>query len=69
VLGLIYFGVYATGRFFLSYLRLDPAVFLGLRQAQLASALMVVIALIAIPILLRLASRAAAPAPATPDRV
>jgi len=69
VLGLIYFGVYAIGRFFLSYLRLDPAVFLGLRQAQLASALMVVIALIAIPILLRLASRAAAPAPATPDRV
>ena len=69
VVGLIYFGVYATGRFFLSYLRLDPAVFLGLRQAQLASALMVVIAIIATPILLRRAPKAAAPAPATPDRV
>ena len=69
VVGLIYFGVYAAGRFFLSYLRLDPAVFLGLRQAQLASALMVVIAIIATPILLRRAPKAAAPAPATPDRV
>ena len=69
VVGLIYFGVYAAGRFFLSYLRLDPAVFLGLRQAQLASALMVVIAIIATPILLRRAPKAAEPAPATPDRV
>jgi phosphatidylglycerol:prolipoprotein diacylglycerol transferase len=69
VLGLIYFGVYAAGRFFLSFLRLDPAVFLGLRQAQLASALMVVLAIILIPVLLLLASRAASPAPATPDRV
>ena len=69
VVGLIYFGVYAAGRFFLSYLRLDPTVFLGLRQAQLASALMVVVAIIVIPILLRRASRAAEPAPATPDRV
>src|SRR5256885_6467717 len=47
VLGLIYFGVYAAGRFFLSYLRTDPGIFLGLRQAQLASALMGVIAIIA----------------------
>jgi len=69
VLGLIYFAVYATGRFFLSYYRLDPAVFLGLRQAQLASALMVLIAVVAIPVLFRLrASKAAAPAPATPSR-
>jgi phosphatidylglycerol---prolipoprotein diacylglyceryl transferase len=51
VLGLIYLGLYAVGRFFLSYYRTDPAVFAGLRQAQLASLLMVVIAVIAIPIL------------------
>jgi phosphatidylglycerol:prolipoprotein diacylglycerol transferase len=69
VLGLIYLGLYATGRFFLSYLRLDPAVFIGLRQAQLASALMVVIALIAVPVLLRRARASVAPAPALPDRV
>src|SRR6266581_764525 len=68
VLGLIYLGVYAAGRFFLSYLRTDPAVFLGLRQAQLASALMVVIAIIAIPVLFRLARAGAAQAPATPSR-
>lgn len=68
-LGLIYFGLYGTGRFFLSFYRLDPAVFLGLRQAQIASALMVIIAVIAIPVLFRLrASRAAAPAPANPSR-
>jgi len=69
VLGLIYFAIYAAGRFFLSYLRTDPSIFLGLRQAQLASALMVVIAIILTPILVRRASRAVAPAPATPDRV
>ena len=67
VLGLIYLGVYAAGRFTLSYLRLDPAVFLGLRQAQLASALMVLIAIVAIPILFRRASRGAEQAPATPS--
>jgi phosphatidylglycerol---prolipoprotein diacylglyceryl transferase len=69
VLGLIYFGVYAAGRFLLSYLRLDPAVFIGLRQAQLASALMVVLAIIAIPVLLRRGARGAAPAQATPSHV
>jgi phosphatidylglycerol:prolipoprotein diacylglycerol transferase len=51
VLGLIYLGLYGVGRYFLSYYRTDPAVFAGLRQAQLASLLMVVIAVIAIPIL------------------
>jgi phosphatidylglycerol:prolipoprotein diacylglycerol transferase len=51
VLGLVYLGLYGAGRFFLSYYRTDPAVFAGLRQAQLASLLMVVIAIIAIPIL------------------
>jgi phosphatidylglycerol:prolipoprotein diacylglycerol transferase len=53
VLGLVYLGLYGLGRFFLSYLRTDPAVFAGLRQAQLASLLMFVIAVIAIPILVR----------------
>lgn len=68
VLGLIYFAIYGAGRFFLSFYRLDPAVFIGLRQAQLASALAVLIAVIAIPILLRRAAAASAPAPATPSR-
>jgi phosphatidylglycerol---prolipoprotein diacylglyceryl transferase len=53
VLGLTYLGLYGLGRFFLSYLRTDPAVFAGLRQAQLASLLMFVIAVLAIPILMR----------------
>jgi phosphatidylglycerol:prolipoprotein diacylglycerol transferase len=53
VLGLTYLGLYGVGRFFLSYFRTDPAVFAGMRQAQLASVLMVAIAVVAIPILLR----------------
>ncbi|HEV2029179.1 MAG TPA: prolipoprotein diacylglyceryl transferase [Candidatus Dormibacteraeota bacterium] len=53
VIGLIYLGLYGAGRFFLSFLRTDPAVFLGMRQAQLASLLMVAIAVIAVPILFR----------------
>jgi phosphatidylglycerol:prolipoprotein diacylglycerol transferase len=65
VLGLTYFGVYALGRFFLSYFRLDMQIILGLRQAQIASLLMVVIAVIAIPILFRRASTTSAPAQAT----
>jgi phosphatidylglycerol:prolipoprotein diacylglycerol transferase len=68
-LGLIYFAIYAAGRFLLSFMRTDPSVFLGLRQAQLASALMVVAALILVPVLFRRAARAAAPVPATPSRV
>lgn len=53
VTGLLYLGLYAASRFFLSFLRTDPSVFLGLRQAQLASALMVLIAVVAAPILIR----------------
>ncbi len=70
VLGLIYLGVYAFGHFWLSFFRTDPSIFLGLRQAQLASALMVIVALIAIPILLRRRSRPSreAPAEALADR-
>src|SRR5450759_1221151 len=52
-LGLTYLGLYGLGRFFLSYLRTDPAVFAGLRQAQLASMLMFVIAVVEIPLLMR----------------
>jgi len=64
VLGLIYMGVYAAGRFFLSFYRTDPSVWFGLRQAQVASLLMVVIAMVAIPILFRRRSRPAGEAPA-----
>ena len=57
-LGLIYLGLYGLGRFFLSFLRTDPVVFAGLRQAQLGSLLMLVIAVVAIPILMRRQARA-----------
>jgi phosphatidylglycerol---prolipoprotein diacylglyceryl transferase len=63
VLGLVYLGVYAAGRFLLSDFRADMQIVFGLRQAQLASALMVIIALVAIPILIRRSRAAAAPAP------
>jgi phosphatidylglycerol:prolipoprotein diacylglycerol transferase len=53
VVGLIYLGLYAAGRFFLSFLRTDPSVFIGMRQAQLASLLMVLMAVVAIPLLVR----------------
>ena len=69
VVGLIYLGLYGAGRFFLSYLRTDPAVFAGLRQAQLASLVMVVIAVIAIPILIRRAHAAGPPAPEPAETV
>jgi phosphatidylglycerol---prolipoprotein diacylglyceryl transferase len=59
VVGLVYLGLYGAGRFFLSYLRTDPAVILGLRQAQLASLLMFLIAVVAIPVLVRRARKAA----------
>ena len=68
VLGLLYLAIYAAGRFLLRFLRTDPSVFIGLRQAQLASALMVVAAIIFVPVLWRRAARAAAPGPATPSR-
>jgi phosphatidylglycerol:prolipoprotein diacylglycerol transferase len=59
--GLIYLGLYGLGRFWLSYFRTDPAIVYGLRQAQLASLFMSVVAVVAIPILIR---RARAPKPA-----
>jgi phosphatidylglycerol:prolipoprotein diacylglycerol transferase len=66
VLGLVYLGVFAVGRFFLSFYRTDPAVFAGLRQAQLASLLMVVLAMVAIPLLYRRARWTAKPLVAEP---
>ena len=68
VLGLIYLSVYAAGRFFLSFYRTDPSVFLGMRQAQVASLLMVMSAVVAIPILImRARSRRGAPNEALAD--
>ena len=68
VLGLIYLSVYAAGRFFLSFYRTDPSVFLGMRQAQVASLLMVMSAAVAIPILImRARSRRGAPNEALAD--
>src|ERR1700674_3813986 len=71
VLGLTYLALYAAGRFLLSYFRTDPAVFAGLRQAQLASLLMVVIAVIVIPVLLRRnrTTNPKEPEPAEPEPV
>ncbi len=57
VIGLVYLGLYGLGRFFLSFYRTDPSLFLGLRQAQLASLLMFAIAVVVIPILIRRARR------------
>jgi phosphatidylglycerol:prolipoprotein diacylglycerol transferase len=68
VLGLTYLGLYGAGRFFLSYFRTDPSVFAGLRQAQLASLLMVAIAAIAIPILFRRSGAAVEDAPVPVQR-
>ena len=53
VIGLAYLGLYGLGRFWLSYFRTDPAIIFGLRQAQLASLLMFVVAVVVIPILIR----------------
>ncbi|TMD90581.1 MAG: prolipoprotein diacylglyceryl transferase [Chloroflexi bacterium] len=58
--GLIYLGLYGLGRFWLSYFRTDPAIIFGLRQAQIASLLMFVVAVVAIPILIRRSRRARA---------
>jgi phosphatidylglycerol:prolipoprotein diacylglycerol transferase len=53
VLGLTYLGLYGLGRFWLSYYRTDPAILFGLRQAQLASLAMFIVAVVVIPILIR----------------
>jgi phosphatidylglycerol:prolipoprotein diacylglycerol transferase len=56
VTGLIWLSVYAFGRFFLSYLRKDSLVF-GLRQAQWASLLMIVVSIVAIAVWTRWSGR------------
>jgi prolipoprotein diacylglyceryl transferase len=58
VAGLVFLGIYAFGRFWLSYFRADQIEY-GLRQAQWASLLMVVLALLFIPILLSRSRRVA----------
>jgi len=57
VIGLLYMSLYAFGRFWLSYVRINSLVF-GLRQAQWASLLMIAIAVVVIPILIRRQRRA-----------
>jgi phosphatidylglycerol:prolipoprotein diacylglycerol transferase len=64
-IGLIYLGLYAFGRFWLSYVRINSLVF-GLRQAQWASLLMVVIAIVGVPLLIWLQRRRAGPEPSEP---
>jgi prolipoprotein diacylglyceryl transferase len=63
VTGMIWLAVYAAGRFALSYLRKDSLIF-GLRQAQWASLLMIVIALAAIAVWMYWQGRRT---PATPE--
>lgn len=63
--GLVYLGLYGLGRFWLSYYRTDPAIVFGLRQAQLASLLMLVMAAVAIPILIRRRGATSKPAAVT----
>lgn len=58
VTGLTWLALYAAGRTLLSFLRED-SLFLGLRQAQIAGIVMVAVALVAIPLLLRRARPAA----------
>lgn len=57
VTGLVWLAAYALGRFFLSYFREDSLLF-GLRQAQWAGLIMVVIALVLIPLLIARQRRA-----------
>jgi phosphatidylglycerol---prolipoprotein diacylglyceryl transferase len=67
VLGLWFLGLYAVGRFFLSYLRADQVEY-GLRQAQWASLLMVVLA-VGFSVYLLRRREAAAPVAAPPPSV
>jgi phosphatidylglycerol:prolipoprotein diacylglycerol transferase len=57
---LLYLGLYAFGRFFLSYLRVNNILFLGLREAQLI-ALVVFIAVFPVGYWLRRRALRAAP--------
>ena len=64
---LLYLGLYSFGRFFLSFLRVNNILFLGLREAQLL-ALVVFIAVFPVAWWLRRRARASAPATIEPPR-
>ena len=64
---LLYLGLYSFGRFFLSYLRVNNILFLGLREAQLI-ALVVFIAVFPLAWWLRRRAQAARPAAAESPR-
>ncbi len=69
VLGLVYLGLYAGGRFFLSFYRTDPAVFAGLRQAPMAAEPTLIEPTVEEPVVVEPETSAvAAPGPATPAR-
>jgi prolipoprotein diacylglyceryl transferase len=55
--------LYSVGRFWISFLRLDPLVFAGLREAQLVSLLLVVVGVVASAYLARERVRRAAATP------
>ena len=59
---LLYLGLYSFGRFFLSYLRVNNILFLGLREAQLL-ALVVFVAVFPVAWWLRRRARASVPGP------
>jgi phosphatidylglycerol---prolipoprotein diacylglyceryl transferase len=56
VTGLIWMSAFAAGRFFLDFLRKDSLI-LGLRQAQWASLLMILLSIVAIAVWMRLSGR------------
>jgi len=64
---LLYLGLYSFGRFFLSYLRVNNILFLGLREAQLL-AFVVFIAVFPMAWWLRRRARLSAPATVEPPR-
>lgn len=56
VTGLIWLSAFAFGRFFLDFLRKDSLI-LGLRQAQWASLLMILLSIVAVVVWMRVAGR------------
>ena len=64
---LLYLGLYSFGRFFLSFLRVNNILFLGLREAQLI-ALVVFIAVFPMAWWLRRRAQASEPATLEPPR-
>ena len=62
----IYLGLYSIARFFISFLRTDPPVALGMPQAQVVSIASVIVSIVALAILYRRPSTASDPALAGP---